>query len=357
MIAAVALSNEALVERLDDAPESLAQTHAEFTRLLMAHGILVHADASDRESFIAAIKELGKRAPDAGKHWEAVVTDGRWCTAREPAPEPVDTMEKLTAFRMQWGRLLDIAFMEQTRAELFGCPSDEMAWREPETGVEIARLGANWHTQTFDQLRRLADRHTIGPGTDRDTLAKERFQPLFIRSKRFTIVDQWLGRGVAQHHFGDRGASAWLNEGPHELEWLLRLVDQHADGATVSVLTTYDDGRDAGSVTREDVVAAFADVWKRTPLTGGLDRLQLFVGPRQAGFGKARQRFPHDRHIRFDVGVGFGLSAGFDRLRFARLDNAETWRLTYLWKPEDIRGLIEDENCARRLAGEVQAWE
>jgi hypothetical protein len=28
-----------------------------------------------------------------------------------------------------------------------------------------------------------------------------------------------------------------------------------------------------------------------------------------------------------------------------------------LWKPEDIRGLIEDENCARRLAGEVQAWE
>jgi len=346
VIAPVAVSNDALVEDLDGDRKGLVQTHEELARLLMAHGELVHASTADRDAFIRAVRRLMVVAPDAAKYWEEVLAHGRWGTVDGEQTLPLSEVFDLKDLQNQWRDFIDVAFMERTRAELLGCPLGQAAWRDAESGIEIAHCGANWETPTFRLLRELADEQTISGGTERDSIAKRRFIPLIAGSRHIAILDQWLGNGLAKQHLA---AKAKSTPTPQELQWLLGLIDKHSNQTTVSIFTACEHSATAGEPSSKEIVAAFTDLWERLPKGGGVTALRLFLG-------RGGSKFPHDRHIRFDATAGFALSAGFDRLRSERTRANTRWRLTYFWRPDQVRGLIDDEDKAREITGAPRSW-
>jgi len=354
MIAPAAVSNDALVDPSNSSLGDLAQAHEELVRLLMSHGELVHADSLDRDAFIASVRALMSRAPDAGKFWEAMLSHGRWGLAPAPAPKAIAEIEDLPALK-KWSTAVRVAFMEKERAELLGCPENELSWRILEPPLEIACCVAGWQTDTFRDLRELSEQHTITPKTDRDALAMTRLVPLLQRARSVTVLDRWLGKNLSWQYHRGRHVATSASTKPPELAWLMQIIDRHAQDATLSLFSTFDDEASDSEFRRSDVVAAVDDLWQRVPSRGGLGRLQLFLADDNVSLPSTGARFPHDRHIRCDS-AGFSLSAGIDRLRRQETGNG-TWRMFYLWQPGDVQGLRDDENVARVLGGAPEVWE
>jgi hypothetical protein len=342
MVASVGIASDALVADLDIGAGALARIHAELARALIGYGELVHADRSDRDRLIESVRILMERAPDAGKAWEAVLSDARWKEAAPPTPSPLSAIEDIASLRANWQQRIQVALIERERAELLGCPSGSEAWYDSGSEIDLAICTAPWETKTLGRLRALGDTHIVPTSTDRADFARERFVPLIERTNRITIVDKYIGKNAI------RGAELGLSE----LKWLLELTDGHGEEVVLSIFTVIDEGGDPPHG-RGEVEAAVDEIWNGFTHRGGVILLQLFLGPARRQIGTERVVFPHDRHFRFGR-CAFTASAGLDRLRRAKTRGS--WNISYVWDAADVGRLIAEENTARRLTGAPRAW-
>jgi hypothetical protein len=349
MIAATAISADALCDDFGLDRPGVAQLHEELTLLMLKHGLLVFSSDDAKRAAIAQLVELSASHPDAAKYWDVVLSNGRWMIADPPAPPPLEDVFDITELS-EWKGLIEVAFMERVRAGLLGCPDDVVSHIDPASGIEVASFTALWSTEVFRALRSASERRAISVGTAREVIA-ERFEPLIDIAERITILDQWMGRGLAAHFRGnDRNTRSYLNSGPQELEWLLEKIDGRGEGVTVTLFTTHDPPGNAAAYTRNEIITALRTVATSPALRhGGITKLQAVVAPQT----RRRQRFPHDRHIRFGEHGAFDLSAGLDRLRFDVTRDA--WRLSYMWTSDDIQSAKRAENDARSMVPSVTA--
>ncbi len=349
MIAPVGICAEALTDELDAPHALIVQAHRETARCLMAHGDLVFARPSEREDLARTVAGIAGTSTEAAKAWEAVLTDGRWRAMTSPGPTPLCDIEEIDTLRCEWKNHIQLAIVETIRAEMFGCPDGTLGFIDAESGIEIATCAAQWQTETFSRLRDLASDHTVPGGTSRDELARVRFVPLLTGARHVSLLDRYLGEGIVRQ-YGD--ASSPLRS--QELPWLLRLIDRYAEGASVSIFTTFDESS-ANSFTELDLTGAAEAMWAKCTFNGGVRQVNLFTAPVVQKLNGKQVRFPHDRHMRISsaggVSSGFGLSAGFGKLRSPKTRRGSTWRLTYFWRPDDLNGLQSDEQEAKRLSG------
>jgi hypothetical protein len=343
MIATVGLAPDALLDDLETSPAALAQLHRAVTRCLLAHAELTFADSSDERNLREAVQSLAAESVDAAKAWEAVLTHGRRRRVNSDVTS-LSEIEQVRELRSEWRPLIELAIVESVRAELFGCAPDQLSHVD-ESGLEIAKCKANWDTRTFAALRELSDRHVVCVGTPRDDIAKHYFSPVLRRARHVAMLDRFLGPNLV------KSASTAGIQRPREFEWLLRLIDERAVAATVSVFTTVDPEADPPAA-ENDIRDAAEKIWRHVQPSGGLRRLTIFTAPVNVIIDGRAMRFPHERHLRASTSTGavrgFTLSAGFDRLRPPAA--SQDWRLFYMWKTEDTSALQAEEERAKRLS-------
>jgi hypothetical protein len=342
MIAGVGVSPGAIVDDVDVSSDLLAQLHREVVRCLLAHGELTFSSESERGELLTAIVQLGKYSADSAKAWETILTSGRWRVAASPATcVPLEDIEDIDQLRSGWKSLIDIAIVEAVRAELLGCPSDALSVIDEISQIEIAKCRAHWDANTFGCLRDRGERHIVVAGTPRDDVARDYFIPTLANVRHVSLLDRYVGGALARH----KGTTP---SSPHELEWLIALVDEHAPGATLTLFTAFDTD-DKKPFDAAEINDAAEEIWSRIQLSGGLKRFTILVAPAKWISGARACRFPHERHLRVSTqtgaSCGFTLPGGFDRLRTVK--SREDWRLAYMWQQSDIQGLQREEGRAR----------
>lgn len=341
MVATIGIANEVLSTE-DGDPNALARIHYELVRAILAHGELVHADADDRRGLELNVASLMRRSPDAGKAWELALEAARQTSAVPPIERSLDRLDDADTLQRDWKDRIEVGFIEPERAELIGCPPGNEVWREPRSGIELARCCAPWQTTALDRLRSLAEMPIIPPKSNRDEVADQRFAPLIKRARRVVVLDRFLGINALKTVNGSRG----------ELEWFLDTINRHSVDVALAVFTTGD-----GVAGKEDQTTAicqrFGEIWADAGHKNGLAELKLFIGPDFREYGGRVVKFPHDRHMRFD-NAGYVMTSGLDRFR--RETTRGSWSLSYIWQPLGVRRLIDEEDRARLATGAPQTF-
>lgn len=336
VIAPVALSADALSENCDCQGVRLIELHRRLTEMLLAHGQLVFADDNAAAYFLQQVRELGARAPSAGKLWEGLLQYGRTALASPPYPTPIERTTDLVCLASNWSPLVKLALMEPVRVQLIGDEDADAVYVDSRSGLEIGAHDCAEATRTFSALRALDARRSVRKHADRDRVWDARFAPIVRIARRIHIQDRFMGRRLDAHYKwcrvnGRHGAE-------QEVEWLLRRIGQDAvDGA---VLTFYTEV--PGNWTPHLIPDAFTNAVRRASVRDALAGVQLYAVPEN-------RWEPHDRHLRADD-IGIELSSGFDRLGMQRATRG--YSLTYMYTTPDVQKLKDEENSVRNAHGQ-----
>ncbi|MHB1008433.1 MAG: hypothetical protein ACYC1E_04130 [Propionibacteriaceae bacterium] len=129
-------------------------------------------------------------------------------------------------------------------------------------------------------------------------------------------------------------------DGEHVV-WLLQRLETTLTGDGRVTLIA----QRAGTETAQEVLHAIDASWRPR----GPRRMEIVVvlAPKSPS-GKSDVRFPHDRHIRFDVGAAVVVPAGFDRLRESTIQDPDGMKWDYKWAAEPLAALQSaEQRCSQ----------
>lgn len=330
-------------------PLAASALHEALIQTLFAHGRLVFASNDDAKDFVRAIKGAAAMPPGARARWEALLVhlrnSHRVIVADPPSDESLATVDAIDRLRAGWGGQADVAIVAQALSAALGVPEDtgilSAPGFNPDVAVAVTAPNAPALVRIVDQERNPFTAH----GSLREDFWRNVLEPMATGSTEVTILDGYLFNRITESAHG-RGRGSSVAE---HICWLLEHLDSVMAGRSTvrlignaSKLTTGDDAH--------DIAQTVHDRW--SPLkVGRIARVEVHLGDPSKG----RQRFPHDRHIRFSTGSAVKVPAGFDRLSDERIwDTSGMW-WTYLWQTRALDGLRADEKAATSLARHPEA--
>jgi hypothetical protein len=333
VIARVSVSPEAVgsLGETSTSASAVFGQHAALCEALDAHGHLVFASQDEGKLLARSIIHVGERHPEAGKLWTALVKrlvqSRRFDYLAPPNATGLDGTARLQDLRAGWTAQTDVAAFADSRAETMGVGSGEMRRVDPESGIDVARIGAVAFAGTLADLKTLRDGGVIGHGESRERLWTDVLQPLAQVTRRFTVLDRYLFSSLADAVAGGRAAEGFV-------AWLLRHIDAEARDGCEITLAGFRGGPGKAPV---DGAAAAALVSQVLALTGGrLGKVDLLVV-------QPASYLPHDRHITSDVGVGITLPASFDVFSRETITKREGVEFVYRWSGAAVGKLRQSD--------------
>ncbi|MDY0061159.1 MAG: hypothetical protein RBU45_15230 [Myxococcota bacterium] len=278
--------------------------HRRLLDALSPIGILVHQGATFGESDIS--QAISALPIQLRKRWQVLVTRLRRTPgpAHWPGLSSINRAADLGSLRS----LLDLALLEQARAESLGLPAEELSFR-PEDGAEIAPLVVADQATAVRSALHLAQAE-IAAGTKVTALWDERFSRLAATSRTIVVVDSYAVQNL-------------LCEGGHTRSGLHRLmVELDGCGGKPRKLTVYSSCKTTPNYAAQPSPDADAcrDALERVSVglrRGGLHQVELYLLP-EKDFSKIK----HDRCLRFDkticaIGTGLEVLTGREVPRIA----------------------------------------
>jgi hypothetical protein len=320
--------------------------HAALCEALDAHGHLVFASEDEGKLLARSINQVGEQHPEASKLWtvlvKRIVQSRRFDYLAPPNATGLDGTTRLQDLRSGWTAQTDVAAFDDVRAEAMGVGSGEMRRVDPQSGIDVARIGAAAFAGTLADLKTLRDGGVIAHGESRERLWDDVLRPLAQVTRQFTVLDRYLFSSLADAVAGGRAASGFV-------AWLLRHIDAEARDGCELTLAGF---RGEPGKAPADGAAAAALVSQVLELTSGrLGKVELLVV-------QPASYLPHDRHITSSVGVGITFPASFDVFSRETIAKREGVEFVYRWSGAAVGKLREaEERFARdRSAERVTAY-
>ncbi|QOR69382.1 hypothetical protein IM660_11805 [Ruania alkalisoli] len=318
--------------------------HESLVETLLAHGRLVFVSDDEAREFVRAVRGIAGMPPGARARWEAMLVhlrkSHRVVVADPPSRDTLATVDGIDRLRAGWGGQADVAVVSQTLSVTLGVPGDtgilSAPGLKPDVAVAVTAPTAPALARIVEQERSPFAAH----GTAREDFWFNVLRPIATGAREVVILDGYLFNRITGSAYGRGSAS----DVPEHICWLLEHLDSvMAGGSTVRLV-----GNASKLNSRDDACALAQIIHHRwSPANEGrLARVEVHLGDPSNG----RQRFPHDRHIRFSTGSAVKIPAGFDRLRDRRIwDTSGMW-WTYLWRSRALDALRSDEQTATSLA-------
>lgn len=336
MLTKIALDPEALLE-LFEPPSLMKSVHQVVIDTLNAHGRIVFRSDKEAKRFIEATKS-SSLSPNLVKRWEAVIYH-LYKTKRARVLQPQDevsisALSKLAEIEGAWSGKVSVMVLSSDAAAAVGVPSDEGVLDDSDADLELATLHSATLTKSVSNLRALAA-SIVFPFKSRNVFWGEVLGPIAEVSQSVSILDKYIFKEVWY-----RADKPWkiTKEPPEQLVWLLRNLDDEMRGGSKVHILSHSSSSDPGL---EETADAIRNAWK-APSAGRLSKVEISLSPVSKGF-------PHDRHIRFNTGVGIALSAGFDRLQKPECWDPSGMSWSYIYMPNDVEALRQREARALEL--------
>ena len=196
--------------------------------------------------------------------------------------------------------------------------------------MELATASVAAHCRTLTRIRNLAEVGHTSAGTSRDEFWRFVLEPIARTSRQVTIFDRYLLGGLIWHHDNLPRSRSW---DPDTVIWLLEKLDRTMAGNSIVRLLT-GDVRDQGLAHADDAAAMIRSLWPPRA-SGRISEVQVTV----ASWRRPGVSLPHDRHIRFDVGVGVKMHSGWDRLGRKTVRDVDGIGWQYLWRAAAVQSL------------------
>lgn len=294
----VSIAATALADRAGE-PALQRAIHEDLLEDLAVHGHLVFASQEDLESFVEAVRAL---PTSLAKAWESVLSSRRVrVEVSDPAQRPgLEEVLDPAALEQRAAPEVALVLVEADQAELLGVPHDQFSARTPGGLIEIGRIATAGRTATVLAARQTLDA-PLREGESREVEWERRFAPLVQVSSRLVIYDKYAGMQVARRYVYDRAHGDGLT-------WFLAHISRHP-ACRVRVITAVTDDRGKAGETYDERVLSLAfgrlmQALDRAP------RLDLILVPDRVRGEARRERFGHDRHIRFGQRAALALGTG-----------------------------------------------
>jgi hypothetical protein len=292
-IAATALADRAAEPALQRA------IHEDLLDDLAVHGHLVFASQEDLESFVEAVRAL---PTSLSKAWESVLSSRRVrVEVADPAQRPgLEEVLDPAALEARSAPEVALVLVEADQAELLGVPHDQFSAPSPGGLIEIGRIATAGRTATVLAARQTLDA-PLREGASREVEWEHRFGPLVEVSSLLVIYDKYAGMQVARRYVYERAHGDGLT-------WFLTRAGRYPS-CKVRVITAVTDDRSKSGETYDEPVLSLA--FGR--LTQALDKqpnLDLVLVPDRVRGEARRERFGHDRHVRFGQRAALALGTG-----------------------------------------------
>lgn len=342
MIARLAISPQALIDLGAGVPARQAKdNHDQLLRTLRAHGTVVFASDDEAKALIRVLRSDGALPPGAGKKWMVLLEDfagrspKRAEALRPPQSFSFGAVHQLDELRQVWGDRADVAILDDEQGNRLGIPLDE-GWLAVGDGqLEVATGSSATHCQRLTRFQDLMDRGFAPVGSPREAFWEDVLHPLARVSRAVTVVDRYL--------FKDLLGNARRVGSEHVL-WLLQHLEASVrpNGLVTLIVERFN------TESAQDVMHRVDDSWPRGP--GRRTVIEVILVPKSVP-GRSSVRFPHDRHIRFDVGAAVVVPAGFDRLRGTTIWDPDGMKWDYKWAAEPLAALRAAEQRCMQAAG------
>jgi hypothetical protein len=344
MYARVAIASDAL--DINELPLPAANAlHRALTREMRAHGRLIFGNDLEVQSLLNAITSGPGLTPDARAEWRETLLllrrTKRITVLHETNATPLADVTTLSDLRKRWGPSTDLAVVGQGSCAPLGVPSETGILTDPSHGPDVAITASATNTPAIARLIELADRGIAGSGTPREAFWHNVLEPMAESAQNATVMDGYLFKSVYDITANKPWARQWRVE---QTAWLLDHLDAVMSGqAEVHLIGSTQS--DYSHMDAQATADAIRDHWKPTKV-GRLNRVTLTLAAAPAG----RDRFPHDRHIRFSTGSAIEVPAGFDRLRQDNIWDPDGMKWTYRWSTETLLQLQAEEQRAIAMA-------
>jgi hypothetical protein len=254
--------------------------------MLVRHGWLIFGSATDREDFLTIVRALPQ---EVRKLWATALPSLLVAVARPPsrALSEVENGEELAE---HWSRRIEVALLGGRKAEGLGLAKEDVTFREPISGVEVARIEFVREALLFREALALAE-SDIPRDIDRRRVWDERFRVLATATKTVTILDRYA-------------VMALLDGRGDGLRWFLQRLDE-CGTTNVHLIAQVASARQVGAA-EQALVSVKSDL-----ATGGVKSLSVTLAS-NAGFRDEA----HSRHVRLgpvSVLIDRGLSTFDER--------------------------------------------
>lgn len=339
MIAQISLAPQAVYDVAAGQPPALTKSqHESLLRSIEAHGMLVAANDAEALELLHAIKAPGALPPGIRTRWVTSLAElkkrNRFICMTPQLPRGLREAASIDDLRAGWVGKAQVTVLTIAQARSLGV-DDEGLLVDSETSLELASAPIAAYCSTLNLLRELAEDGHVQTGASRDEFWDQVVAPIARVSRRVTVLDRYLLGNLAWHHQNLPRSSRWEVE---NLVWLLDHLDRSGiQGTAVRLIASDSIENKIGDA--DDAARMIKEVWRPAP-RGQISTLEVTVAP----WNQRGKRMPHDRHIRFDIGVGIRLPAGWDRFKKARVEDPDGVGWQYLWRPNAFRDLRAAEN-------------
>jgi hypothetical protein len=336
MLAKLAVAPEVLAERLQP-PSLMKAIHLSLLETLKAHGEIIFRSNDEAGRFIRAAKTSALPV-DIAKRWEVMLgtlhKSGRLKVAVPPDELSVSKLAQLSELKAAWSGKVQLIILDSDGAASLGVPDEEGVLNDTDANVELATIHSAVHTSVISHLVGLAS-STVFPFDTRAAFWNEVLRPISEVSRTAKVLDKFLFKDVWSRA---DNPGRWRGRGPEHVVWLLNQLDQSMRPQSTVQLFTFAGPRDPGA---EETAQILRKAW-HPPASGRLSRVEISLA-------RSDRNFPHDRHIRFDAGIGISINAGFDRLREDNIWDRYGMGWSYIHRPADLAKLQDREQGASRL--------
>lgn len=315
--------------------------HDQLLRALRAHGTLVFASADEARALAKVLNSEEGLPPGASKKWKGLFEEflarspKRAEVLSPPASFSFAAAHQLDELRTVWAGKAEVAVLDDEQGDRLGIPLDE-GWLAVGDGqLEVAIGSSATHCQRLTRFQDMMDRGFAPVGSPREAFWEDVLHPLARVSRTATVVDRYLLKDL----LGDA-----RRVGSEHVLWLLQHLEAslRANGLVTLIVERLN------TETAQDVLHAIDDSWPRG--RGRRTAIEVILVPKSVP-GRGSVRFPHDRHIRFDVGAAVVVPAGFDRLRGPTIWDPDGMKWDYKWAAEPLAALRTAEQRCMQAAG------
>lgn len=346
MLARIAVASDAL--DVGDTRTVVAnQIHDALLHEVRAHGRLVFSSIAERNNLLRAVKTDVRLPQTARSRWIEMlaylqqrqrisVMDDDGC----PDLASVRTLEEL---RKKCGGRVQVAVVSDDASAGLGISESTGLLDDRQTPLEVATAVAATQSPTLVTHRKCAERGHSEMGSSREQFWNEVLRPMAEGARSATILDGYLLGSLWDMENCEPWTRGWRTE---QVVWLLRHLDSvMAPGGEVRLICNQRSRVVFGADKTADIVYGEWD----PPQFGRLSMVVLSLSESL----RRGERFPHDRHIRFNYGVALQMPAGFDRLREDTIRDADGMSWQYRWEHQAVLALQSVESRALALSGMV----
>lgn len=346
MIATVALAPEALVDpALGTALPILRGVHTALLERIAAHAAIVEGSGEEISELLKSIERL---PVELKPKWKTLLTEfyktQRFAPMNPPRTSRIGDNHTAAELADLAGRI-DLMVVPLSQASELGAGPDGLGALLA-NDIEVAAIPAALYCNTLHRLASLAELGLVPHGTPREQFWNDVLRAPLRLSRTITVLDRYLFRGLAHHYDNLPASRNWM---PEAIVWLLRHLDadRGPDAVPTTVTLIADSSLSSGFGSADTAAAAIREFWQRTP-DGTVKDVEVRLGPWKLPGGGL---LPHDRHIRSNIGVGFKIFAGLDRLGQQTVTDTDGMSWQYIHAAAAVKSLQAAETRSIGSAG------